>query len=602
MNHKDAPPSQTIERIQHLLGELGVTVQESDWISNKDRFFSCRVEIGETRLGTNGKGVSREYCLASALGELVERLANQILFSMVQWRPGFETEFEFLVDPEEQRPDAKGLKNTPSEFAKAVLVDGEDPNTYWESYYEACYEATGQPPACVPFYDINGDRKVFLPYWLVLTTYGSNGMAAGNTPVEAIAEALSEIVERYVLGKILLNNVTPPTVPRQYIQEHLPLAHSLIEAIEESGRFSVTVKDGTLGVGLPAAITMLVDHERNAYFAKVGVSPDPEIALQKCLTETFQGRKLEIFMGLSPIDLSSRFKQMPDFEVYHSILTTGAGPYPKSLFLDTQKSYEFKGLPGQSPMSNREKASFLMTLIRRLRFEIYIRDVSFLGFPAYFIIVPGMSETRLNSRERLRYLFDAIGREKSISCLNRSSEAQLRTLSDRMRYPAEHNTVASKYLGIPMKRGGALYRMTVGLVRSATQYRLGDIEGAFHEMARFIEFVENHDATVDLSYYHCLRDYLWLRMELGEKTAPIRNTLLNIYKEDVVAQVTKDIELPELFDHLKLPNNWNCDGCDLRSDCQYEQIEVIQRCIKNKMKNQQPTQVGPLRDLILSLI
>jgi len=80
---KDAPPIETIQRVRSLLCRVGVLPMETRHRRVGPGIYSCRVRLGndefsELDIGTNGKGVSREYALASAYAEFAERLQNGV--------------------------------------------------------------------------------------------------------------------------------------------------------------------------------------------------------------------------------------------------------------------------------------------------------------------------------------------------------------------------------------------------------------------------------------------------------------------------------------------------------------------------------------------
>lgn len=61
--------------------------------------------------------------------------------------------------------------------------------------------------------------EIEIPIEFSLLLTGSNGMASGNTPKEAILQALCEIFERYAISEIYWNEYTPPTIPFSFSQK-----------------------------------------------------------------------------------------------------------------------------------------------------------------------------------------------------------------------------------------------------------------------------------------------------------------------------------------------------------------------------------------------
>jgi len=80
--YKDAIPYNTIKAIREILHHVGIEVYEQNWEDISSKCFSVRVEIdGFSNVGTNGKGTTRFFALASAYGELMERLQNKKLLN-----------------------------------------------------------------------------------------------------------------------------------------------------------------------------------------------------------------------------------------------------------------------------------------------------------------------------------------------------------------------------------------------------------------------------------------------------------------------------------------------------------------------------------------
>lgn len=84
--YKSADPIETVDRIKGLLADrLGITLKVQNFKEKNGLFFSAQV-VAETETlhnlpnFTNGKGMTREFSLASAHAEFMERLQNSILF------------------------------------------------------------------------------------------------------------------------------------------------------------------------------------------------------------------------------------------------------------------------------------------------------------------------------------------------------------------------------------------------------------------------------------------------------------------------------------------------------------------------------------------
>lgn len=77
---KDLPPEDTINNIENILRSNHINIETIEERGHNNYWDSTRVEIkGIKNIGTNGKGTTLEYSMASALGEFMERLQAQQL-------------------------------------------------------------------------------------------------------------------------------------------------------------------------------------------------------------------------------------------------------------------------------------------------------------------------------------------------------------------------------------------------------------------------------------------------------------------------------------------------------------------------------------------
>ncbi len=86
--YKDESPIKTVEKIKGILRDNGIETTEELYDSEVPYCSSLRVTVNGTAFGSNGKGLSPEFTLASGYGELVERL--QIGCSLKKGGSGLE--------------------------------------------------------------------------------------------------------------------------------------------------------------------------------------------------------------------------------------------------------------------------------------------------------------------------------------------------------------------------------------------------------------------------------------------------------------------------------------------------------------------------------
>ena len=228
---------------------------------------------------------------------------------------------------------------------------------------------------------------------------GTNGMCAGNTPEEALIQGISEVFERYVIRSIFRENITPPTVPVEYFQNT-----TILDRIRRLGEVGITavVKDCSLGLGLPVIGLLLTNQENNKYTFHVGADPSPITALERCLTEIYQGNPRDVEARFHPrrgkslsseeSDPADKASELDWQAAYYDTTSGGLGKWPESIFGD-KATYPFTGFSHPVSTSDTADLAYLLAKIKDLERNLFIRDVSFLGFPAYQVFVPGMSET-----------------------------------------------------------------------------------------------------------------------------------------------------------------------------------------------------------------
>ena len=114
--YKRRSATETITEIRRILDSLNLLLKETHFISTD--LFSCRVNLANSGLdmlniGTNGKGSSIEYSLASAYAEFMERLQNHCLleehkmltnktFGSFSFAPDIEGETQIQYDKNEK--------------------------------------------------------------------------------------------------------------------------------------------------------------------------------------------------------------------------------------------------------------------------------------------------------------------------------------------------------------------------------------------------------------------------------------------------------------------------------------------------------------------
>lgn len=80
--YKDKLPSATIRHTRDTLASHGIFATET-WNNVGNQIYSVHLSVPNTTITSNGKGCNKEFALASAYGELIERLSFLLPFRML---------------------------------------------------------------------------------------------------------------------------------------------------------------------------------------------------------------------------------------------------------------------------------------------------------------------------------------------------------------------------------------------------------------------------------------------------------------------------------------------------------------------------------------
>ncbi len=387
---KDETLSTTIDKIKYLLKQVGIQTHIT-FLANPISFiYSCRVEIqGLPGSGANGKGISETAALASAYSELMERLQNRIFMKSLymafnndyKWE-NFILQQKSLIQTEDFLNDCFSSKKMPENIANFII--GEED---------------------ISFTNIMTGEEVYLNNMILNHYLGSNGMCAGNTYEEALAQGFCEIMERFVLQNLYSGNVADKdisVIPRCCYQQYK--IYEVIDELEGMG-FICKVLNCSLGGKFPVAGFLIINpHSLRGKFA-LGCDYDLEIALQRCVTELFQGKESMIALRYN---MHSIFDEIwnenaaftsTQTEAFFSALRDWQGTIPKILLTD----YENGDLLPFTDVRTSKEAYELCVSCLGTQHELLVHDASFLGFPAYRIIVRGLSMVNTSAEDYRKY-------------------------------------------------------------------------------------------------------------------------------------------------------------------------------------------------------
>lgn len=583
--YKDELPLNTINRIRNILNDLGILTVEIGWQHSADSFYSVTVSVANTTLSTNGKGTTYEYALASAYGELMERLQNQAPFRLNTDVSQEAIEYlDFFYAPDEKQMSLDELLYSEDEWIKAklsMLNPEAFKRTLLEKWQCISYEKLSCDFMTVPFCNLNSGKLSYIPMKMVSKMYMSNGMCAGNTPEEALVQGISEALERYVNKRIISERITPPSIPKEYIKK-FPRINEMIAQIELSGNYEVILKDCSLGKGCPVIGVIYINKDDQTYFVKFGAHPAFEIAAERTLTELLQGQDIKSMRGVWEFSYKSNMSD--EHHNLINILANGCGWYPNELF-GSNASYEFTPFVDVREMNNKEMLKYLVDRLKGMGYDVYARNVSFLGFPAFHVIVPGLSE--IEEIDDLKEISDYeafVKVKRFIRNMDEVSNDELLKLAaylESKRFGLDTNVL--QLLNLPINKSLPWYYVNVDLFVMALYCKTGEFIKASSVLSRFLGCIEPNSFNRGmLTYYKCLRDYLGARAD-GIPKNVILDLIGKFYPLHIVTGIIEEFgSLEAIFKKHDLIKCFECKDCELKIDCLYKETEKVFRIIKDR--------------------
>jgi ribosomal protein S12 methylthiotransferase accessory factor len=469
---KDASLESTIVTMQQKLAARGFQLNESSLLHEVDGIWSTHMKDNACpMLFSNGKGATELAARASAYGEFFERLNTHY----------FWTHF-YLGETRAKRP----FVHYPQERWFAPTADGKWPAELLNPELHAFYNPDGEIDGKVlvdlnsgnvergicalPYTRLRDGAQSFIPVNIIGNLYVSNGMAAGNTLMEARTQALSEIFERHIKYRIISEGLCLPEVPDEVIARFPNIAAG-IAGLRRAG-FGILVKDASLGGIYPVMNVTLLHPKDQGVFSSYGAHPRFEIALERAMTELLQGRALDSLQGFpEPGFDMNEVNAVANLEI-HFVDSSGViswnfmGNTPDFPFADWNFSH-----------TTEEDYRWLVDCIHREGRDIYVADFSEQGAYSCRILVPGMSE--IYPVEDLEWENNSIGnaiRPQLLRLSELSEQECTELLADLQTMNLNDERPLWEILGLAIPPGTPWKQLRIGELKTLLALAVGDQE------------------------------------------------------------------------------------------------------------------------------
>lgn len=565
---KDEMPQITVEKIQSCLKEIGVETGFRFYDTDIDGCYSARVFLKgslSAAVGANGKGTSKSFCLASGFAELIERIQNQIFYpyqlsnksreNIIKRNPLLNNSLFRFQTLKELREDqssffnkiiykyAASIKSTECNAKKELLtwlqLDRQFP----------LWKKTGV--LTVPFYHVQTRQYEWLPLELIQALNLSNGMAAGNTLPEALVQGYSEIFERYAQCRIVTEKLTPPQLDPAILKKY-PQIDQVIQKIENSGPYHVIVMDCSLGMNLPVVCGAIINKKKQTFGIRFGAHPDIQIALERVFTEAMQGKRLEEFSCFNHISFNE--DKVNSHQNLFNLLKTGGGFYPPEIFGKTP-SYKPAVFKELQEISNDMLLDQITEQMSSLCGDLYIADVSYLGFPSVLIYAENISEiipidysvlkASGNKNEASEIL-------QNLSSIDKKQAQKLLETGQLIRNSVLENTVDAM-CRMPLNNSVHGGNDQIGFLMAVCNYFLLKDTEAAKLLKECIQV--NEPGTEEYLYEETLLKF-FEGMSVHKDAGKVKELLSAVYNEKIVDQVFQDFSSRnQIFSKLYSCNN-----------------------------------------------
>jgi ribosomal protein S12 methylthiotransferase accessory factor len=533
---KDAALESTIETMQAKLAERGFKLNESSLLHEVDAIWSTHMKDNDCpMLFSNGKGATELAARASAYGEFFERLGTHY----------FWTHFH-LGETRANRP----FVHYPQERWFAPAADGAWPAEILNAELHAFYNPDGEIDAevlvdlnsgnvargicALPYQRLRDEATTFFPVNIIGNLYVSNGMAAGNTLMEARTQALSEIFERQVKYRIISEGLCLPEVPDEVVARFPNIAAG-IAGLRKAG-FGILVKDASLGGKYPVMNVTLVHPKDQGVFSSYGAHPRFEIALERAMTELLQGRALDSLEGFpEPGFDMDEINAVANLEIH---FVDSSGVISWNFMGDTP---DFPFADWNFSTTTEEDYHWLVNCLHGEGKDIYVADFSEQGAYSCRILVPGFSE--IYPVEDLEWENNSIGnalRPKLVR-LNELDEQECADLLDELQtMNVNDERPLWEILGLAIPLGTPWKQLRIGELKTLLALAVDDREGIIEGCDWIHHFKDL--APARRLVYRCIESIL----NVGE-VDNYRRSMVLLYGADTVRQAEALLDRSERF-------------------------------------------------------
>ncbi len=384
-NGRTVPPEDTLRRVRPLLARVPVTrvadVTPLDVVGLP--VFSACTPLAVDLAVNLGKGPDPLSARVSAVMEAIERVSAESVDGVA----GCRASFEELC----RRPSGRTVLDPCSFTLPPDTAYRPDRPIGWTAGHDLSAGASVWVAA---------DLAVNPPRDGVLVDIDTNGLASGNTHLEAVVHAICEVIERDTFSQLqfeaVFGDAGDDRMPLRAVDLGTlpPKATAVVEQLRAAG-YHVILQDITGDLGVATFVAFLVvpeecsaDGDSPVPFLGLGTHPDASVALLRSLVEANQSR-LACIQGARESFNTGRVR-FRTATLMTLLRRLGAGPLRA-----------FADVPSEPSEDLLDDLSFLLGRLRTGGFAHCVAvDLTRpdLGVPVVRVRIPGLSQFMVDMR------------------------------------------------------------------------------------------------------------------------------------------------------------------------------------------------------------
>ena len=569
-----------VQKLKFHLSGLGLELKEEWKETGIKNCYSVILYSEKVPLRWKGQGVTCEEALENAYRKLVAQLQS------VSWYTGRQ-------DPE--LAGSSGFRISPDEKHRTVReLMGMHPRWYHffceyvrkrsRRYYyseEQMWEVLVQEEELtLLFKNVSVGITEEVPVSVLERHYGRDIVFAGDTIEEACIRGLSRLIMKHHMMQIHEMCVTPPDIPEELFLSYGKV-REIVEDIRKKSGYILKLKDCSLETGFPVVAATLINRQYGGYRVAFGANPSLEKAMEESLTALFAEHSLEHATRTEEMLFDE--KELGKMDMLHNILTSFQREYHYSFFL-SETSYPFSLGDRKEPEDSKEAYSQCMEYFSFRGYEVYMRDISSLGYAGVQLFVPSFSENGYDPELKMKETVSHFRAMDTLDHFETASMKEIKSLWIFLQYKEsfEMENGLSYLVRLPLETRDDRKRYYYIVLMVCLLQKM------YREAGKILKTLISFSSSDSEHQYFCCMRMMLSMVEHDHEEIRHEALLTEFFSPETVKLVEENLSSQSSLAAVLgfSCNQFRCGECRYASLCRYPQVKEIQIRLKQKLKQQ----------------